>query len=185
MKSLGKFLFVAVLVLQSSAWAWPSNYSEIENPCSKLQPTKGDDYWPWSLAIPFPWKDIQGIWKAEYENGATSYFSFTIVRRENEVKQLRVVQYLDLSSCEVISRGVGREFDKQINAQMNSKNNMTFRILMAAFDAKSLPSNELSCSGPVMAMSLIPFGHGFLNRTYNMPLFKVANRTTCRPSSLR
>lgn len=184
MKAMLRILIVAALMLQSSAWAQP-NYYDDENPCSKLQPYKGDDYWPWSLAIPFPWNDIQGLWKAEYENGSTSYFSFTVVRREKEVKQIKVVQYLDLNKCEVLARGVGREYDKQINAQMISANNMTFRLLMAAFDASSLPKQQQTCSGSVMAMSLIPFGHGFLNKAYNMPLFKVANRTTCKPSSLR
>lgn len=184
MKAMLRILFVLVFLLQTSAWA-ESNFMDEENPCSKIQPYKGDEYWPWSLAIPFPWKDIQGLWKAEFENGATSYFSLTVVRRDREVKQLKVVQYLDLDNCEVLARGVGREYDKQINAQMISSNNLTFRLLMAAFDANSLPKQQQACSGSVVAMSLIPFTHGFLNKAYNMPLFKVANRTTCKPLSMK
>lgn len=178
------FLFLPSLVFaQGYATGFDGSQFEVDPAADcAVQPfRRGDDYWPWGLARPFPWKDIQGTWRAETVNGSYTYFSFAVVRSEKAAKQLRVVQYKNLESCEVMARGVGREYDNQINAQMTSKaDGVSFRILMAAFDPKDL-AEPVSCTGAVMGMSMIPFGPRTANKPYNMPLVKVSQRATCAP----
>ncbi len=60
--------------------------------------------WPWSMAQPFPWTDIQGVWKVQQDD-YTSYFSLKVVRQKaTGLRQLQVKQY-DGATCRVLATG--------------------------------------------------------------------------------
>lgn len=93
--------------------------------------------WPWSNRQPFPWSDIQGMWKVERED-FTSYFAFKVVtHKATGIRQLHVKQF-DGDSCRVLANGVGVENDKKILAQMTSKGGTIYRVELTAFSEEDL-----------------------------------------------
>jgi hypothetical protein len=138
---LGKLLLAASLVVgalaipsQSMAFAYADqDYDEHVMPANDRWVP-----WPWSSRQPFPWADIQGLWKVEQDD-FVSYFSFKIVSQKNTgIRQLQVKQF-DGDSCKVLATGVGIETDKKILAQMTSKGGIIYRVELTAFKEKDSP----------------------------------------------
>lgn len=109
----------------------------------------GSHPWPWGFEVPFPWEDIQGIWKLD-KPGKALYFSF----RRLESKRLAVNQF-DLDACVVTGAGPGFERAKTVVAQMNEVGTRrVYQVRLYAFDPKDSPEPPKTGSafepGPVM-----------------------------------
>lgn len=150
----------------------------------------GDDrwtHWPWSLAQPFPWLDIQGTWKVEQED-YTSYFIFKVVQQKNGRNQIKVTQ-IDGSTCQEIGRGVGVETGTKglgkgalVYAQMTRKSNgKTYRLSLTAFKRSDSPLPPLQ--GNVYTESMIVLSMGEMDQQnlddmVHMQIIKVSSQMT-------
>lgn len=113
--------------------------------------------WPWTLAQPFPWGDIQGLWKVE-QGDFVSYFAFKVVREKSTgLRQLQVKQY-DGDSCRIIATGVGIERNQKVLAQMTSRGGITYRVQLTSFDQKDSPIPPLRSNVPVPSVMVLSMG---------------------------
>lgn len=138
-----RLLVLAALVVgsmttsQSIAYSTDAEYEEHVMPANDRWVP-----WPWSNRQPFPWYDIQGMWKVEQDE-FTSYFSFKVVTHKSSgIRQLQVKQF-DGESCRVLATGVGVETDKKILAQMTSKGGIIYRVELTAFSEEDLRKKDI------------------------------------------
>lgn len=113
--------------------------------------------WPWTLAQPFPWTDIQGLWKVD--NGDfVSYFALKVVRlKSTGLRQLQVKQY-DGETCKVLATGVGLERNQRVFAQMTSRAGDTYRVQLTAFSEKDAPVVPLKGNLPTQRVMVLSMG---------------------------
>jgi hypothetical protein len=118
--------------------------------------------WPWGLEQPFPWGEIQGIWRTPDDVGIpVSYFSFKVVngKKKSAVKQLLVTQ-IDGYTCNVIATGVGIELHDVMRAQMITSEHanepgVTFRLSLRAFALEASPEPRIGrLTSQVMVLSI-------------------------------
>lgn len=162
------------------AQAAPNSFAQPRS-CDKASILGDFDHFPWSLAKPFPWNDIQGTWVAD-DNGAPMYFTFRIVRTAATVRQLVVVQYRDLKSCDIVAKGVGRQSYNQVRAQLVSRQGEVFRMSLASFHASDLPVG-MRCGPEMMGMSLFTkedIQYGTEEELIETPVFKVSASSVCQ-----
>jgi hypothetical protein len=99
----------------------------------------GDDThpWPWGLEVPFPWEDVQGVWKVE-SHGNEYYFGF----RRTQEKRLVVTQF-DASRCVTLGSGPGlirSKGQKYVVAQITMKaTGDVYRMAIYAFAEEDSP----------------------------------------------
>jgi hypothetical protein len=132
----------------------------------------GGDVWPWGEEMPFPWKGIQGVWMAEID-GCSSYFTFTTLKMDSGINQLRVKQF-DMETCKLISRGVGYEQDRYVKAVLTGRRG-TFDITVHVFrntPSKSSPRQDYFESKTATVLSLGDFSENNEPKSYQ--LYKVA-----------
>ena len=99
---------------------------------------------PWSLAIEFPWRSIQGFWKVE-QDGFVSYFSLKVIREKTSGDILLRVRQIDGYSCKEIAAGVGYERKSQqaVLAQMTDIDGKSYRIKLTAFRFEDVEKSSL------------------------------------------
>lgn len=174
-----------LILLLIFSWLMPvSSFATHEE--NHLIPNFGDRWvpWPWALALPFPWSDIQGVWKAQ-DGDFVSYFSFKVVCRNSEcncynsgsICQLQVRQY-DATNCRILAKGVGVESTHKVLAQMTSKTGLIYRVDLTAFSEKDSPLPPLKSEVPIPGVMVLSMGA--LNVTdpddmVNMQIMKVSS----------
>lgn len=147
-----KLLIIATLLTSANAFAGLSEDEHII-PASDNRPVP----WPWSLAQPFPWTDIQGLWKVE-QGDFTSYFALKLVRQKSTgARQLQVKQF-DGDTCRVLATGVAIERSQKVLAQMTSRAGMTYRVQLTAFKEKDSPIPPLKSNFPVQGVMVLSMG---------------------------
>lgn len=123
--------------------------------------------WPWGLEQPFPWSEIQGIWKISIDAGIPiSYFTFKVVaaKKKSGLKQL-IVNQIDAEHCSVIAKGVGIELNDVLRAQMiTTENSMApgtpFRLSIRAFSEEASPKDPIGqMTSEVMVLSMSDLDH--------------------------
>ena len=152
---LSKILIATLVTLSGLTFSATAFAKDEEH----IMPASDDRWvpWPMHLAQPFPWQDIQGLWKAQ-QGDFTSYFALKVVRQKSTgVRQLQVKQF-DGETCRVIATGVGIERNKKDLSQMTSKGGTTFRVQLTAFDQKDSPLPPLRGNLPTEAVMLLSFG---------------------------
>lgn len=132
--------------------------------------------WPWSLAAPFPWRDIQGMWKVE-QDGFVSYFALKVVNVKPSGDRQLVVRQIDGYSCKVIATGVGFETKQSVKAQMTDDEGHTYRVSLTAFNAED--AAETPKKGRVQTTSVMVLSLGTLgapsSTNLHWQITKVAN----------
>ena len=135
-----RHILIAALIALSSLAA----HADVSrDPEEHIMPA-GDRWtpWPWSMAQPFPWGDIRGMWKVQ-QGDYVSYFALKVVRpRPTSIRQLQVKQ-IDGQTCKVIATGVGLEKGSRVLAQMTSRSGVTYRVHLTSFDQKDSPQAPL------------------------------------------
>ncbi|MBV2168072.1 MAG: hypothetical protein KUL82_05120 [Bdellovibrio sp.] len=149
-------IFLSTLVVISAMTMSVSAFAEPEE---HVMPASDDRWvpWPWALAQPFPWSDIQGLWKVE-QGDFVSYFALKVVRQKaTGLRQLQVKQF-DGDTCRVLATGVGIERNQKILAQMTSKGGITYRVQLTAFNEKDSPIPPLRGSVPTQGVMVLSMG---------------------------
>lgn len=142
--------------------------------------------WPWKYVQPFPWTDIQGLWKVEQDE-FVSYFSFKIVvHKRTGLRQLQVKQY-DGESCRILATGVGIENDRKVLAQMTSRSGMIYRVELTSFSEKDLLRSDITPikgnirTDGVVVLSMSTFDNPESSNKFHMQIAKISALMTQRP----
>jgi hypothetical protein len=169
-----RHILLAALIAFSSSAAHADVLSDSEE---HIMPA-GDRWtpWPWSMAQPFPWNDIRGMWKVQQDD-YISYFALKVVRpRATGMRQLQVKQ-IDGQTCKVIATGVGIEKGSRVLAQMTSKSGVTYRVHLTSFDQKDSPQEPLKGTenpNKVMVLSIGDLDQKGLDHMAHMQILKVS-----------
>lgn len=113
--------------------------------------------WPWGLEQPFPWPDIQGIWKV-VDADFTSYFALKVVRVKATGERQLIVRQIDADSCKVVATGVGYDLQRVVRAQMTSvQSGVAYRIALRAFSEKDSPKPAMGklVTSQIVVLSLM------------------------------
>ncbi len=118
----------------------------------------GPDYFPWSVAQPFPWTKIQGLWRMQGDSSLV--LKLKVVRQTSRIKQLEVELYSRATGCEVpMIKGIGLVNSSEDNViRINLGNKL---IKLAAFNTADLELNSALCGQQVLAISMIDLGSDF------------------------
>lgn len=110
---------------------------------------------PWGLAQPFPWTDVQGLWKVEQDN-YTTYFSLKVIKQKQSVNHLEIKQY-DGETCRILTRGVGIERGNRVLAQMSARGE-TYRVQFTVFSEDDLRWAKLKSESPYDGIMVLSMG---------------------------
>lgn len=111
--------------------------------------------WPWRLAQPFPWTDVQGLWKVE-EGDYTTYFSLKVIKTKSGVNHLQVKQY-DGETCRILATGVGIERGSRVLAQMSTRH-AVYRVQFTTFSEEDSPLPKLKSDSPLDGVMVLSMG---------------------------
>ncbi|WP_413292274.1 hypothetical protein ACLSU7_12790 [Bdellovibrio sp. HCB185ZH] len=177
-----RHIFLAALLIFSSvshaqassyhAHAWDYDEGSIM-PSGDNRPVP----WPWTLAQPFPWDDIQGLWKVEQDN-YVSYFAFKVVKQASGGRQL-LVRQIDGETRRVLAEGPGFERDNIVFAQMTSCGGATYRLKLTSFKREDSPQPPVMgnlYTGSVMVLSMSDLGDKSAYYIAHLQLTKVSSR---------
>lgn len=117
--------------------------------------TQGIDTFPWSYAQPFPWDDIQGLWKVSSDPDYV--IRMRVVRKDTASQKLQV-EVLSRSKCRRIMHGPGiiNEKEKDVVRIGLKDQEGTIRMMkLAFFDARDLKMDANICGQSVLAASII------------------------------
>ncbi|KYG68799.1 hypothetical protein AZI87_06105 [Bdellovibrio bacteriovorus] len=178
-------LLLATMIGLMGFTASAANYSETTTEEEHIMPA-GDDRWvpwPWAMVQPFPWSDIQGLWKVE-QGDFTSYFALKVVRQKSTgIRQLQVKQF-DGDTCRVLATGVGIERSNKVLAQMTSKLGATYRVQLSAFSEKDLqdltipPLKGDMPTEAVMVLSMGALDNKGIEGMVHMQIMKISAHLT-------
>ena len=146
-----KRLLIAITLLASLA-------GHAQNQCGMTP--QGIDTFPWSLAQPFPWDSIQGLWQI---TGQSDVVLQMVVTREDQKKKNLNVVVLSRTQCSQnpLMKGVGIVTAAEKNVvriNLVDQNGVTKLMKLAFFDSRDLQINSDVCGGSVLAASLIDLG---------------------------
>ncbi len=154
------FVLTFAVALGMSLFARAAENDNHNEEDEHILPTAGDSWtpWPWTLAKPFPWADIEGSWKVK-SGDFISYFSLRIANtRYGRIPQLAIRQY-DGVTCRMLSTGVGLERNQKIYAQMTAtRSGRAYRVHFTAFDEKDSPLPPLQGNIPTERMMVVSMG---------------------------
>lgn len=127
-------------------------FAQATNVCSNdaLPAGKGGGgvvVFPWSIARPFPWTSIQGVWVVANATNAQSnlVFEFKVTRSTEKMKQL-FVQIYERENCKkAYMRGVGIVNTNEKNVVRINMNNVLMKLAM--FNTADLEMDTYTC-GP-------------------------------------
>lgn len=111
----------------------------------------GSDAFPWSVAEPFPWKSIQGVWRVH--NNSDMLFQFKVTNPNKKNRRIVVQVYSRENCAEPLYKvpGVISETQRNVlNFQIDDK-----LMKLAWFNSASLKMNPNQCGEYVMAASII------------------------------
>lgn len=127
--------------------------TNLVNPECSTKIQGGVDGFPWSVARPFPWNDIQGVWKIS--DGTTTYLKARVINSTNNRKLLNLT-LVDSADCsKPVAKGTGYvDFaEKNVVRAILSDDMYRYQVRLAEFDAKNLQIDALACGSTVMASS--------------------------------
>lgn len=104
-------------------------------PPGKGNPKGGPEVpFPLATTLPFPWGNIEGIWKIVTNEGTQISFSFTVQTDLDGHQYLSVAQ-IDTSTGQLVAEGVGIsvETDKLVRAAMKAKNGAAYMLFIGSY----------------------------------------------------
>lgn len=113
----------------------------------------GGDAWPWSIAKPFPWDNIQGYWKLGDDDH--SYLFAKVLSTTNSRKILSL-SVLDEGVCaKPYAKGTGYVdvTEKNVVRALVTDGVYKYQVKLGMFDSRDLVGQN-SCSTNVMALSI-------------------------------
>ena len=128
-----------------------------ENPSCGLNKQGGPiDGFPWSVAQPFPWNTIQGLWKVS--DSPDQVMRMRVVRQDQNAKHLSV-DVMSRNQCNgPVMMGVGIVTAAEKNVvrlTLTDKQGQTYMMKLAMFDTADLQMDKNLCGQSVLAASVI------------------------------
>ncbi len=126
--------------------------------CS-IQTLGGVDTWPWQYAQPFPWDNIQGVWRLSTDTSGV-YFKMKITGQTNKGKILSITKFSTENCSKALASGVGfvGSQEKNIIRGVISDRTLRYRLTLGLFDTKQLTENNVACGDQVLAASMEVIG---------------------------
>ena len=120
--------------------------------CNDYQ-TTGVDVWPWSIAKPFPWDNIQGYWKLGDDD--YTYLSAKVLSTTNSRKILSLSVLDDGVCSKPYAKGTGYVdiTEKNVVRSLVTDGVFKYRVKLGMFDSRDLMGQN-SCSTDIMALSI-------------------------------
>ena len=118
--------------------------------------SSGVDSWPWSLAKPFPWDNIQGYWKLSNTEHMT-FLKARILSSTSQRKILSLSFYGDsICSAKAYAKGTGfiDTAEKNVVTALISDGTYRYQVKLGMFDTQDLPGNLDMCGPNIMAASM-------------------------------
>ena len=143
-------LMIGVLFFAVSLQASADRAFAAVNTCNKTI-LGGSDVFPWTVAEPFPWKTIQGVWKVH--NNSDMLFQFRVTNPNKKNRRLLVQVYSRENCVEPLYKvpGVISDTEKDVvRLQIDDK-----LMKLAWFNTAHLKMNPYQCGEFVMAASII------------------------------
>lgn len=156
MKSFLTFLlFLSLISIDAFASGFTDGGSDTQ--CSLAQ-TQGGDAWPWSVAQPFPWNNIEGYWKLGDQDD-TSYVKAVVTSTTNKRKILKLSAYTDGFCSKPIAKGTGYidATEKNVVRSLLSDGVYRYQLMMGMFDMRDL-TGKMTCTENVIAVSMQVIG---------------------------
>ncbi|MBY0554276.1 hypothetical protein K2P97_07085 [bacterium] len=150
------------------------------------QPMGGVDVWPWSVAQPFPWDNIQGFWKLGDDE--SSYLKATVLSSTNRRKILSLSVYGEGVCSKPYARGTGYidASEKNVVRALVADGTYKYQLKLGMFDSRDISGLINSCSENIMGVSMQVIGRArksdnpkqmpldpSVTETHNMLLKKV------------
>lgn len=114
------------------------------------------DGFPWSLAQPFPWNTIQGLWKVS--DSEDQVIRMRVVRQDQNAKHLSV-DVLSRKDCDGTGmKGVGIVTAAEKNVvrlSLTDNEGQTYLMKLAMFDTADLQMDRNLCGQSVLAASVL------------------------------
>ncbi|MES2802578.1 MAG: hypothetical protein V4654_08815 [Bdellovibrionota bacterium] len=117
----------------------------------------GADTFPWSLAQPFPWDSVQGLWKVS--DDPDQVVRMRVVRQDQKVKHLSV-DVLSRSACGSTMKGVGIITAAEKNVvrlNLTDLKGEAHLMKLAFFDTRDLKMDQEVCGQSVLAATVVHF----------------------------
>lgn len=117
----------------------------------------GADTFPWSLAQPFPWDTIQGLWRVSDDQDLV--VRARVVRQDQKVKHL-TVDVLSRSQCASTMKGVGIITAAEKNVvrlSLTDTRGKAHLMKLAFFDTRDLQMDQNICGQTVLAATVVNF----------------------------
>lgn len=130
--------------------------AEFKAPMCNSKLFGGPDAFPWSIAQPFPWDIIQGLWEFNEESNE-SVIRMKIIR-ESSTEKLLSVAVISKYSCTRVMKGTGiiTASEKNIvRIKLNDVNGGTKLMKLGFFDTAMLNINTELCGKNILAASMI------------------------------
>lgn len=156
--------------------------------CSDNQKMGGVDVWPWSIAKPFPWDNIQGYWKLGDDE--SSYIRARVLSSTNNRKILSLSLYGEGICSKPYAKGTGYVdvSEKNVVRALLTDGVYKYQMKLGLFDARDLIlSGDNLCNYNIMAVSMQVIGRAkrsgeldkipldpSITETHNMLLKKVS-----------
>ncbi len=142
---------------------------------------------PWGYELPFPWDNISGVWRARHGDDGNffTYFDFNIVRESHTGERQLSVRQIDFNTCQVVAKGVGREWDKVVDVFMSTIRGGAYSLRIRSFSSKDYPirpDQGMINNGKVVLMSAAPLDAPQVMSHYQLGRVIPSNfRTNCGP----
>ena len=141
--------------------------SQAQQTCN-IQTQGGVDTWPWQYAEPFPWDNIQGVWKLNTDSSDV-YFKMKVTGQNKKGKILNITKFSTKNCLKPLASGVGfvGSQEKNIVRGVISDKALRYQITLGLFETKQLSDDVIACGDQVLAASMEVIGQ---RGAYNSPI---------------
>ncbi len=136
-----------------------------------IQALGGVDTWPWQYAQPFPWDNIQGIWRLSTDTSGV-YFKMKVTGQNKKGKILNITKFSTDNCNKALASGVGfvGSSEKNIVRGVISDRTLRYRLTLGLFDTKQLSDDTVACGDQVLAASMEVIGQRSLSSISGAPV---------------
>ncbi len=119
------------------------------------------DPWPWAVAKPFPWDNVEGFWKLGDDEG--TYLKAVVSSKTvDDIKLLKITVYRDGVCSRPAAQGKGyiNIAEKNVVQTIMSDQFFSYRFKLGMFDLRDVADNLAPrCNRRIMAASMQVIGH--------------------------
>ncbi len=144
------FLILTMVFFSFSTMAQPSISSGIMCNVARIS---GGDAWPWSIAKPFPWDNIQGYWKLGDDDHSYLVAKILSTTDSRKILSLSVLDHGVCSRPYAKGTGYVDVTEKNVVRALVNDGVFKYQVKLGMFDSRDLIGQN-SCSANIMALSI-------------------------------